>query len=191
MSGAALNRGKSNQDVGTPKEFIAAVEKRFGHIWIDLAANEQNRVAPEFFGPGSPLAQDAFDVQWNELNDTVWCNPPFNATAKFIEKAVRELRDRAGFSLFLTPSSPGANWYKLLEENAFVIQLEDRMAFAGQPTKYPKDLTLSVFGFGLVGRARWHWDDRVVKSYQRVPKVKTPKRARKPRADADALLVAP
>jgi hypothetical protein len=32
---------------------------------------------------------------------------------------------------------------------------------------YPKDLALIVFGFGLVGRGRWHWDLTKKKAYER------------------------
>lgn len=39
-SGASLNRYKSEQDVRTPRDFLDAIENRFGKIDFDLAATQ-------------------------------------------------------------------------------------------------------------------------------------------------------
>lgn len=186
MSGPTINKSGSRQDYGTPPEFIEAVEKRFGSIDYDLAANETNHVAEDWFGPGGD-EPDSLVVDWSKLRGVLWCNPPFNATAKFIQKAALELRHRRGLSLFLTPTSSGANWFKICEENGFVLQLEDRIRFVGETHPYPKDLTLTVFGHNFVGRSRWHWDESKTKAYDRV--LRPRKRAKKPAPELDAVIV--
>jgi len=55
----AQRPGRSEQTVCTPREFLDAVEKRFGPIRIDLAATAENKVALLHLGPGSPIAEDA------------------------------------------------------------------------------------------------------------------------------------
>jgi phage N-6-adenine-methyltransferase len=163
---AAFNRGKSRQDIETPPEFFAAVERRFGRTAIDLAAHERNHKCAEWFGHGG-LCDDALSADWSSLTGNAWCNPPFTLIAKFVAKMAVECRNRPAWTLLLTPASPGSNWGKLCEENGFVITLEDRMKFVGESSNYPKDLQLTAFGFGVVGRARWHWDERVTKAYDR------------------------
>jgi hypothetical protein len=42
---------ESKQDYGTPKDFLKAVEERFGVITFDLAAHKGNNVCPNYFAP--------------------------------------------------------------------------------------------------------------------------------------------
>ena len=44
-------RHSSKQAVGTPRELLAAVEKRFGHIGLDLAANASNNIKDCYYAP--------------------------------------------------------------------------------------------------------------------------------------------
>ena len=41
-TGASFARGASEQDVGTPAVFLAAVVRRFGKLDVDLAATAAN-----------------------------------------------------------------------------------------------------------------------------------------------------
>jgi phage N-6-adenine-methyltransferase len=168
-TGATFDRKNSRQDWGTPPEFIEAVEKRFGRIGLDLAATQDNRVCPVFCGPGG-FPEDSLKLNWNECSGNLWLNPPFDSIAKFSGKMCNECRDRRGFSLLLVPASVDANWFRRCEENGFVLILEDRLKFVGSADPYPKGLALIVFGFGLVGRGRWHWDLTKKKAYERSAK---------------------
>src|SRR4051812_41212663 len=85
----------SNQIVATPREFINAVEARFGAIGFDLAANADNRVVLDFFGPGSNYAEDALDdaVNWG-LSDLQWLNPPYAYVFELTPRVFKnEIRD--------------------------------------------------------------------------------------------------
>jgi hypothetical protein len=177
--GAGIKRFRSNQDLGTPTEFLAAVRRRFGRLDFDLAANFDNTVGClPFFGPGSPAGDNALSHDWTRLLGNLWCNCPFELIPEFAGKMARECRDRPDWALLLTPASSGSNWAKVCEENGYVLVLEDRMRFVGQSDIYPKDLMLTAFGFGIVGRARWHWDTRVVKAYERAPRANVPRKTK-------------
>jgi hypothetical protein len=61
--GASLNRHTSKQDLGTPREFIRAVEKRWGPLAWDLAASAANTKAPRYLGKRvNSLKQDWTDI---------------------------------------------------------------------------------------------------------------------------------
>ena len=62
MSGPAIDRANSRQDWATPPEMIAACEKRFGAITLDLAAAAHNAKAAHFYDE----AADSLSQSWHE-----------------------------------------------------------------------------------------------------------------------------
>lgn len=171
-TGATLNRHNSNPDRGTPPEFIAAVEGRFGSISLDLAATRSNAVAPQWFGPGSKIATDAFNEDWASLVGNLWLNPPFDDIPSFAEKFGRECKNRSWFSFFLSPASNDSNWYQQhIKPNCYVVDLLSRIPFAGDVNGFPKGLILAIAGFGLVGHGEWNWKG-ITKPWERIPKKK-------------------
>lgn len=164
-TGASFKRHRSRQDLGTPREFLDVVEGRFGRIAIDLAANNVNHVCDQWFGPGS-WCENSLVHDWGSLFGNAWCNPPFELIPQFVAQAVT-CQHRPAWTLLLTPASTGANWFRECTLHGYVIELEDRMTFVGESKKYPKDLALTAFGFGIVGRERWHWDNTIKKAYDR------------------------
>lgn len=161
-TGASLNRGRSKQDYGTPRIFLDAVEKRFGRIRWDLAAHKDNAVCSWFYGPRSLVGEDAFGYDWKfepdeEGPQTIWLNPPFENISPWAEKCATR-KDREGFLLLLTPASVGTDWFRVhVQPNAYVLGLSPRLTFEGTTAPYPKDLMLSVFGYGLHGFDVWRW----------------------------------
>jgi phage N-6-adenine-methyltransferase len=148
-------RTESRQDYGTPIEFIDAVEKRFGVLTYDLACTRENAKAPAgFYWPD----EDALTQAWWSFTGNLWLNPPFANIDPWAEKLASECRDRDGFTFFLTPASIGTEWFsKHVAGNAMVLGLSPRLTFEGCDDPYPKDLMLSVFGFGLRGFDTWRW----------------------------------
>ena len=155
-TGPSINKGKSKQDYGTPMDFIRACERRFGPFAIDLACTKENAKAPSgFYYPEvDSLAQD-----WAELGRlNLWLNPPFANIEPWAEKLARECRYRLGHTLFLTPASVGSNWYaNHVHGKAFVLGLAPRLTFEGTTDPYPKDLILSIYGYGMHGFDTWRW----------------------------------
>ncbi len=152
----AQTPGKSDQDYGTPREFILAVQHRFGRISWDLAAHEGNHVCDLWIGE----QQDALSLNWAaELKGVLWLNPPFGDIPTWARKCAMEAK-RGARILFLTPASVGTNWFWSHvnpHRDALVLPLSPRLTFVGETNPYPKDLMLSAYGFGTVGFDRWKW----------------------------------
>lgn len=157
MNGASYNRGKSEQSVGTPSEFIEAVEDRFGLIDFDLACSPNNCVCEYGWGPEWALIIDALSRDWSEFHGTLWLNPPFVNIQPWAKKC-ESVKDRLGLTIMLVPASIGTNWYMdHVEGKSVVIGLSPRMKFVGHKDPYPKDLMLCVYGYGLHGHQSWKW----------------------------------
>lgn len=155
-TGAALNRGGSRQDYGTPREFIEAVENRFGRLAWDLAATKRNAKAPRYINS----RQDSLSVNWSRLKGNQWLNPPFGNIEPWAAKCAFESR-RGASILFLVPASVGSLWFRdHVLETAFCEGLSPRLVFEGETTGYPKDLMLCRFG-PMVGPGFgfWRWKE--------------------------------
>lgn len=152
---APRSKSATKQDYGAPPAFIEAVERRFGPLTFDLACTRENKKAScGLYFPET----DALTVDWSPMPGNLWLNPPFANIEPWAAKLAAECRDRQGFALFLTPASVGSNWFaRHVKDNAMVLGLSPRMTFEGETTPYPKDLMLSVFGYGLRGFDTWRW----------------------------------
>lgn len=149
----AQKPGKSFQAYRTPRDFIDAVEERFGPIDFDLAADATNTVVPEAY---FDKQRDALVQQWHLIGGLLWINPEFGNIKAFAKKCAEEAAQGARI-LLLTPASTGADWYQRhLVPNGYVIDLAPRLCFDGKDP-FPKDLSLTVFMHGLVGRGFWRW----------------------------------
>jgi phage N-6-adenine-methyltransferase len=143
--------GRSKQDYGTPSEFIAAVEGRFGPLDFDLACTAANKVATDW-----PSGGDAFAITWSDLG-RAWLNPPFSRIEPWARRCAET---RLGWSdriFMLTPASVGANWFaEHVHGKALVLGLSPRLVFVGEKDPYPKDLILSCYG-EHPGFDVWRW----------------------------------
>jgi len=144
----------SNQAVVTPKEFLEAVERRFGRIGFDLAAHRGNRVVPDYFGPGSPLGEDALEEDWDALGaraELLWLNPPFKTIAPWAEKAAASGNVTIAM---LALASVCTGWFlDHVKSNAYVFELTPRV-FKVEIC----DCILAMFTpEGYVGRETWKW----------------------------------
>lgn len=152
-TGPSINRGRSKQDVGTPADFIEAVERRFGRITFDLAASAENTKGPAFF-----TKEDDTLIQTWPLAGVNWLNPEFSDIAPYARKCAVVAEVHAGLILLLTPASIGANWFAdHVNGKAYVLGLSPRLTFEGSTDPYPKDLMLSVYGYGFRGFDTWRW----------------------------------
>lgn len=159
--------GKSEQTVGTPEEFIMAVEERFGPLTIDLASDAANAKAPMWIPP----ERDSLKVKWFPTYEgNAWLNPPFGDCKTWAAKCARMAKrmrgdmdhpEKPGDRIFLlTPASVGANWFRdHVYGKALVLALSPRLKFVGHLTHFPKDLILSVYG-EKPGFALWDWKGR-------------------------------
>jgi phage N-6-adenine-methyltransferase len=151
--------GRSKQDYGTPADFIAACERRFGPLTIDLACRTDNCKAPHgiYFDEG----YDSLAETWGDKigSGVGWLNPPFADIAPWARRcSMVGATLTTGRILMLTPASIGSNWFEEhVHGTAYVIGLSPRMTFEGASDPYPKDLMLTVFGGGVRGFDTWRW----------------------------------
>lgn len=160
MTMPAQKRGKSNQDVGTPREFLDAVERRFGPLAWDLAASEVNHVVEDWYGTGSPWCADSLspECQWRTVGGLLWLNPPFANIDPWAWKCSIETYYGAR-PLLRAPASLGAKWYwRHVHGQALVLALQPRLTFVGSEDPYPKDLILAAFG-EQAGIEPWRWKE--------------------------------
>lgn len=146
--------GNSRQDYGTPRDFLDAVERRYGMIGWDLAATTGNTVAPSFFSP----EQDSLKQSWSlpPRVSVAWLNPEFADIDPWAEKceSVRFLRR---WTLLLVPASIGTGWYRDHVIGKAYVDGIPRLTFVGETTPYPKDLLLAAYGYGVSGHGYWDW----------------------------------
>lgn len=146
--------GRSRQDHRTPPEFLAAAKHKLGieAFAIDLAADEDNSVADWWYDQ----AQDSLQQPWHKIPGWQWLNPPFGKCQPWVEKAWRESAQGAQIAM-LVPAAVGANWWRdFVHQRAFVWLLNGRITFVGQPTCYPKDCCLLLYG-RTPSYAVWTW----------------------------------
>jgi phage N-6-adenine-methyltransferase len=158
-TGAAFKRGLSRQDHPTPADFMLAVKARFGAPTFDLAADEKNTKAPEFY----TIHDDSLAQNWSLLGPgPLWLNPPFDNIRPWAAKCEQEAK-RGAWILFLTPASVGSNWFsEFVWDHSLVLFLNGRITFEGQTAPYPKDCILSCYGRGLYGAEVWPWQEEVM-----------------------------
>jgi phage N-6-adenine-methyltransferase len=151
-TGAGMKRGQSKQDNETPDDFMAAVVKRFGPPFCDLAATLQNAKCENFLSP----ERDSLKFDWTVFSGVLWLNPPFADIAPWARKCLESVAANRTI-LLLTPASVGANWYRdFVHDRALCLFLNGRLKFKGEKDWYPKDCMLSVFGIGS-GHKVWSW----------------------------------
>jgi len=159
----AQKPGKSEQVVGTPRDFLDAVEARFGELDWDLAANETNCVVQNVDGGPSRFffgeEENSLRQNWGDRVGLNWCNPPFDDIAPWVKKAAEEASPIARV-LMLTPASVDANWWwDFVRPHAVTYAVAPRLTFVGHDKPYPKGLSLLYFGLGATGFGRFRWKE--------------------------------
>jgi hypothetical protein len=163
----AQKPGESRQDYQTPKEFISAVENRFGEIRFDFAASRENAIHPNYFGPGSRLAEDALAPTANwQGRGLGWLNPPFGLADHFAARCHREAlpfgprRDGGAEILLLVPAAVCTEWFTAhVYLRSRVFFLRPRITFVGEKAGYPMGLILAHFSPKVTpGFETWRWD---------------------------------
>ena len=84
--------------------------------------------------------------------DFGWLNPPFDPMRPWVKKAA----ESGCPVVMLFPNSPGSGWWHdYVDGHCLQIDLIGRLRFEGEKWVYPKDLSLAVYGSGVIGRGRW------------------------------------
>lgn len=153
--GAAHHRGRSEQSVETPRDFINAVKTRYGieTFHFDLAASADNTQAWDYFTE----ADDSLVQEWPTTppGTYAWLNPPYKNIVKWVEKAAKSPQTQ---TLMLVPASVGTNWFRdWVFPFAATVVLNGRITFVGHADPYPKDLMLLHYGGIPQSFSLWTW----------------------------------
>jgi len=135
--------GRSKQDYRTPKEFLRAIERRFGRITFDLAASGTNAVCRKYFDE----IEDSLKQPW-PTKGVLFLNPPYRWLRPWIAKcAEHRVKIKKGTVLLvLVPASIGSLWFERdVLSKADVEGLRPRLTFRGEIWPYPKDLMLLIY----------------------------------------------
>ncbi len=149
--------GESKQDYQTPDDLLAALTNRYGPLEIDLAAREDNKVAPVCITP----EQDSLITPWPK-DILAFLNPPFSDIKPWAKKC----SEAGARVIMLTPASVGSEWFaKYCFQKANVIILRPRFAFKGMPPNpktgkvdpYPKDCMITTWNIEMPGFELWRF----------------------------------
>lgn len=162
--GPTIKRGKSRQDLGTPPEFIAAVEHKFRKLEWDLACTVDNMKAVR--GYTYPEC-DALLQPWHEIRQMLryedsqqpllWLNPPFDPITPWVKKCSEEVQLGAEI-LLLAAASIDSNWFWKYVQPFATVYCIDRIKFVGQLHVYPKPLMLCHYSANSSRQLlRWRW----------------------------------
>jgi hypothetical protein len=131
-----ISGNPGRQDWPTPRELFGNLDRYFGPIDIDFAANSTNtKVATNWLGPDhpDPARRDALapSCHWHELGAIGFLNPPFGQLAAFTTKAVEEAL--AGMCVIgIVLADPSTDWWQWnIINRAEVIQFDGRIRFEG------------------------------------------------------------
>lgn len=154
--------GRSVQHYQTPPEFLAAVKHKLDIVEfsIDLAADEQNTAADRWYDQ----EQNALVQPWGGFGGWAWLNPPFGDLAPWVQRAWVTSREQGAQVALLVPAGVGSNWWRdWVHQKARVLLLNGRITFVGQPTCYPKDCCLLLYGPTILrgGYEVWTWPKEI------------------------------
>lgn len=104
-SGVLFSHGKD--DWQTPTKVFQPLHDEF-HFSVDAAANADNHLLPEWYGPGSRV-KDALLAVW-DAKKVYWCNPPYSRVAEFVAKGAVAADDGVT-SVWLIPARTDTRWW--------------------------------------------------------------------------------
>lgn len=114
----------------------------FGPFTLDAAATAENALCERYF----TVEDDGLVQSW--AGERVWCNPPYSAVARWVEKACTE-RERAVTSILLVPSRTDTRWFQDYAQTADEVRLlPGRLKFSGAKNSAPFPSVLLVFRGG-------------------------------------------
>ena len=98
----------------TPQRWFDLLNQRYGPFTLDAAADSTNHKCDIWMGPGG-WKEDALQGAWGGgvVGRRVFCNPPYDYTAEFVEKAWTEVDLGHVYSVtLLVPSTTDTRWFR-------------------------------------------------------------------------------
>lgn len=144
----------------TPRSLFDKLEHTVGRFAVDAAASSDTRLCDLYYGPGSPLGEDALEVE--KWLSPAWCNPPYGrGITQWIDKFIQQAT-LGVTTVALLPARVDARWwYKGVVENAGILFLVGRVPFVDPARQKPSQpdhasaVCLFEPGFESAGKCSW------------------------------------
>ena len=143
----------------TPDDLFRSLDDRY-HFVLDAAADAHNRKCMDYFGPGSPLAEDALTTDWQPWLEkgNIWLNPPYSRKLQkaFMNKVISEMKlywtahkhDHGQYNVVcLLPARTDTKiFHEIVKPNARSVEfLKGRLKFKGAKHGAPFPSMIVVF----------------------------------------------
>lgn len=145
---------KTKQNYKSPQELRDNVERRFGRIKFDLAANQFNHVVDNWYGPDSKLCTDTFNTPWPKkgLN---WLCPEFQDISPYCIKAYAESLSGSRIAM-LIPTFTSTQWFdKYVHGKCYIMFLTPKIKF-DDTTITCTHMMMCMYGYPA-GYECWNW----------------------------------
>lgn len=134
-------RTLDNQEYGTPQALFDELDAEFGFT-LDVAASDANAKCPLYFTAES----DGLSRSWR--GERIFCNPPYNNIAPWIEKAIREEPDVA---VFVVPARTHTHWFhEMVLDRSEIRWIRKKLRFEGAPYNAPEPTMIVIFRYDKV-----------------------------------------
>lgn len=109
----------------TPSWLFAYAEARWGPFDVDLAADAENHLCPEYL----TLETDSLAARWDDWG-RAWLNPPYSNISPWIEKAAGYAEARSGLVVvMLIPTPNGESYYEAAGSATDLVLIQGRISF--------------------------------------------------------------
>ena len=119
----------SQTDWRTPARLFEMVNLAVGGFKVDAAADGSNHLVDLWYGLGSPLGEDALQVE--KWLSPAWCNPPYGkGIEKWLDKFIEQGKIGNGVVALLPANIETRWWYeKVYGAGAGILFLVGRVIF--------------------------------------------------------------
>jgi hypothetical protein len=125
-------------------QWYGEICSRLGEADTEGFASDKLRRLNRYFGPGSPIAEDAFSVSWSYRQvGYLWLNPPYDTDT--VERMLQKIEADKAKAVVVLPHWPSRPWYRTMFRHCrnkyfipageTVFQMEDKKVCG--PTKWP------------------------------------------------------
>jgi len=144
----------------TPPDLFAILDKLAGGFKVDAAATELNHLCPNWYGPGSPMNEDALDVPVWET--PAFCNPPYGrGIGEWLVK-MKEQAEYGNAVIALLPAKTETVWWcDGVVPHADILFLRGRVPFLlpGREKKSQPNHGSAIVSFEDTSTGKtWWWD---------------------------------
>jgi phage N-6-adenine-methyltransferase len=118
----------------TPTDCFHALSAEF-LFGLDLAADAENHLCPQWLGPGSPLAVDAFALDWYEAlsttgSDAAYVNPPYSKCEQWLARCAEQIQQMTACVIVaLVPYTPDTRWWRHTQSAVEIREIPHRVKY--------------------------------------------------------------